>query len=414
MMKVIRDLIDKRRDIISDGFDQALSVIASIVPLKIHQIKTGTKCWTWTVPKKWSVEEAYIDDMKGNRLLDVKSHPLHIMSYSLPIDKVVSREELMTHLYTRPERPDAIPFEFKYYDKNWGFCIQHNRLKNFTDSEYRVRINSRFEDGYLKIGDSTIVGKSEKTVLLMAHLCHPSMANDDLSGVAVLIEIIKTLMSRQNNYTYKVLFVPETIGSIAYLSQNEEIVSSLKCGIFLDILGNNNEHTLQFSRQGNEEIDEIAQYVLEKETSGFSTVPYLKGASNDEKVINGPGINIPMIAINRFPYPEYHTSDDNINIIQEAKLMESKAIVEKIINIVDNNYIPKRRFKGPVFLSGYGLWVDKKINRDLNKSIEQIMLRMEGDKRILTIAKEVGLDFWSVWEYVNKFFDKELIDKVGV
>jgi aminopeptidase-like protein len=412
MMELIKILSMKRRDIICDGFDESLSVISKEFPLKIHKIKTGTKCWTWTIPKKWEIKDAYIDDSKGNRLLDLKDHPLHVVSYSLPINKIVSKDELMKHLYTKPNRPNAIPFEFKYYDKDWGFCIEHNKLKEFTDDKYKVYIGSMFEDGYLKLGDITIKGKNKKTILLMSHLCHPAMVNDNLSGVAILVDIAKILASRKNNYTYKILFVPETIGSIAYLSQNEDVIPSLKCGIFLDMLGNDNEHTLQFSRQDNEQIDRIAKSVMITKLHRFNTVPYLKRATNDEKVINGPGVDVPMVAINRYPYPEYHTSDDNVNIMSEDKLTESKNLILDIIDILDNNYTPKRKFKGPVFLSGYGLWVDKKVNMDLNKAIEQIMLRMNGDKTIFDISLEVGLKFKDVLNYVNKFYDKKLIKKV--
>jgi aminopeptidase-like protein len=411
MIELIEKLSMKRRDIVCDGFDESLKIISSVFPLKIHEIKTGTKCWTWTVPKKWEVKSAYIEDCLGNRLLDLKDHPLHIVSYSLPIDKTVSKEELMKHLYTKPSRPDAIPFEFKYYDKDWGFCIEHNKLKNFIEDEYRVYIDSTFEDGCLKLGDITIPGKSKKTILLMSHLCHPAMVNDNLSGVTILVDIAKVLASRDNNYTYKILFVPETIGSIAYLSQNESVIQTLKYGIFLDILGNDNEHTLQFSRQGNEQIDQIAKHIMSTKLSKFKIVAYLKGATNDEKVINGPGINVPTIAINRYPYPEYHTSDDSLSIVSEGKLIESKNLVMDIIDMVDNNYVPLRNFKGPVFLYGNGLWVDKKVNLELNKAVEQIMLRMEGDQSIFDIASEVGLKFKDVLDYVNKFYDRGLIEK---
>jgi aminopeptidase-like protein len=411
MIRLINDLWFERRDIVSDGYDKSLKYISKIIPLKIHEIPSGTKCWTWTVPEKWTVKDAYIEDLDGNRLLDLKDHPLHVISYSLPIDKVVTKEELMKHLHTSSQRPEAIPFEFKYYERDWGFCIQHNRLKEFTKDKYKVFIDSKFEKGTLKVGDYTIEGKTDETIVLVAHLCHPAMANDDLSGVAVLVEIAKELQKRNNHYTYKFLLLPETIGSIAYLSQNENIIPKLKYGIFLEMLGNNNIHALQLSRQGNTRLDRIARYVMAQKLVSFRDGPFRKIVGNDEMVFNGPGVDVPMISISRFPYPEYHTSDDNPSIISEERLIESKNLILEILNVLDNDYIPKRTFKGPVFLSGYGLWVDWRTNKKLNENIEQIMLRLEGDKSVFDITEELNMRFEDVLNYLNKFFENGLITK---
>lgn len=250
MLKLINDLWLKRRDIISDGYDESLNYISKIIPIKTHKFTTGTRCWTWTVPEKWSVKQGYIEDLKGNRVLDLKDHPLHVMSYSLAINKEVSRNELFQHLHTNPKRPDAIPFEFKYYERDWGFCIQHNRLKELKEERYKVVIDSRFEKGALKVGEYTIKGRSKKTIVFIAHLCHPAMVNDDLTGVAVLVDIARELSKRDSFYTYKFLIVPETIGSVAYLSHNEKLIPYIEYGIFLEMLGNDNIHALQLSRQG--------------------------------------------------------------------------------------------------------------------------------------------------------------------
>jgi len=407
MMKLINDIWFKRRDIVSDGFDESLEYISKIIPLEIHKIPSGTKCWTWITPEKWSVKGAYIEDLNGNRLLDLKDHPLHVISYSLPVDKLVTKKELMKHLYTNPQRPEAIPFGFKYYERDWGFCVQHIRLGEFARGEYRVFIDSKFEEGTLKVGDCTIEGETDETIVLVAHLCHPAMANDDLAGVAVLVDIAKDLRKRNNHYTYKFLLVPETIGSVAYLSQNEGIIPKLKYGIFLEMLGNHNIHALQLTRQGNTRLDKIARYAMKRKLTNFREGPFRKVVGNDEMVFNGPGVNIPMISISRFPYPEYHTSDDNPSIISEENLKESKTLILEILNIIDNDRIPKRKFKGPVFLSGYGLWGPR-----IAENIEQIMLRLEGDKSIFDIAEELDMEFNDVLNYVNKFFAKGLITKI--
>lgn len=411
MIKLINDLWFKRRDLVSDGYDESLEYISRIIPIKIHRYPSGMKCWTWAVPEKWSINEAYIEDLKGNRILDTRDHPLHVVSYSLPVDAVVSKEELMKHIYTRPERAEAIPFEYKYYERDWGFCIQHNRLKEFTSDRYKVFIDAKFEKGDLKVGDCTIKGKTEQIIVLAAHLCHPAMANDDLTGVSVLAELAREMGKRKNNYTYKFLILPETIGSISYLSRNESLIKKMECGIFLEMLGNDNNQALQMSKQGNTILDRIAKYVMKRKTISFREGLFRKIVGNDEMVFNGPGVDIPMISLSRFPYPEYHTSDDNPSIVSEERLNESKDLVLEILNILDNDYIPKRKFKGPVFLSGYGLWIDPKANKNLNAAIEQIMLRLEDDKSIFEIAQDLGLEFEDVLKYVNKFYDKGLITK---
>ena len=414
MIKLIEDLWYKQRNIVSDEYEEALKYISNIIPLKIHEVSTGTKCWTWTIPEKWTVNEAWIEDLDGKRLLDFKDHPLHVISYSLPINKIISKNELMEHLHTNSKRPNAIPFEFKYYQKDWGFCIEHNKLKQFTKEKYKVCIDSKFENGSLKIGDFTIKGESDDTIVMVAHLCHPSMVNDDLAGVSVLVDVAKQLSKKNNHYTYKCLFLPETIGSIAYLSQNEKIIPNFKYGIFFEMLGNKNIHALQLSRQGNTRLDNIARYVLKNRTETFREGKFREIICNDEMVFNGPGVNIPMISISRYPYPEYHTSDDNPSIISEERLNESKNAILEILKILDLDYVPKRKFKGPIFLSGYGLWVDWRVNEELNLNIEKIMLRLEGDKSIFEIAQELGMKFLTVKEFVDKLLDNQLAEKTKI
>lgn len=339
------------------------------------------------------------------------------MSYSLPIDATVSKDELLRHLHTRPDRPNAIPYEFKFYQRDWGLCIQHAKLPLFTQDQYRVFIDAHFEAGEVAIGECTISGESEKTIVLAAHLDHPAMVNDDLSGVAVLTEIAKYLLKRKNRYTYKLLFIPETIGSIAYLSQNENIIPHLHCGIFLEMLGNDHPHSLQLSRQGNVRLDRIARTVLAAKAAQFSEGAFRTVVGNDEMVFNGPGVDMPMISISRAEhriphYPEYHTSDDTPDIISEARLLESRDLIIDILKVIDQDYIPKRCFRGPVFLSGFGLWVDWRINHKLNKSVERMMTMLEGEKSVFEIAEELQLDFETVKTYLDKFSEHGLIDKI--
>jgi len=269
MIDIINDIWFKRRDIISDGYDESLNYIAKKIPMDVHKIPTGTKCWTWTIPPKWSVREAFIEDLEGRKIIDIKDHPLHVMSYSEPIDKIVTRDELIKHLHTKPESPDGIPYEYSFYERTWGFCLEHRRLNDIKEEKYRVLIDSQYDEGTLKVGDITVNGESEEIIVIAAHLCHPCMVNDGLSGVAALVEIAKEMKKRKNHYTYKFLIVPETIGSIAYLSQNEDMIPKMKYGVFLEMFGNDNDHALQLSKKGNTRVDEIAKFIMKKKFTEF-------------------------------------------------------------------------------------------------------------------------------------------------
>jgi len=238
------------------------------------------------------------------------------------------------------------------------------------------------------------------------------MANDDLAGVAVLTGIANSLLEKKHlKYSYKLLILPETIGSIAYLSQNENIIPNLKFGIFLEMLGNDNEFALQFSRQSDTILDKIAKNIIKTNHPNFSQGEFREVVANDEMVFNGPGVNIPMISISRWPYPEYHTNDDDISIIKSEKLEESKSIILEILESLEENYFPKRKFIGPPFLSGYGLWVDWQDNLKQNLLVEKIFMEFEGNKSIIEIADQFDLPFKKLLDYVNKFVDAGLVEK---
>ena len=251
-------------------------------------------------------------------------------------------------------------------------------------------------------------------ILLCAHVCHPCQANDDIAGVVTCIEVARRLEKQplpQGSPSIRFLFCPETIGSICYLSRHEDLIKKIKAGIFCEMTGNRNTLILQRSLQDNDLIDRIARYVLKKRKKEFREDAFREVIVNDEMVINGPGIGIPCISISRWPYDEYHTSDDNPDIIDEDMLLESADVVEEILRIYSNNFTPLRQFKGPVFLSRFDLWVDWRENPSLNKAIDNIMIRFEGNHTVFDIAEELDLDFWEVLAYVEKFFIKGLIRK---
>ena len=202
MMKIIRDLWPKSRDLVSDGFDESLDYISKIIPLKILKVSSGTKCWTWTIPKKWEAIEAWIKDENGNIILNLKDNPLHVISYSQSINKEVSKKELLEHLFSEPKCPDAVRYSYAFYNKNWGFGIEHNKIEKLQGEKFHVFINTSFQDGELKVGEHTIKGQTNETVVFVAHLDHPFMANDDLTGVAAMIDIANELKDKKLHFTY--------------------------------------------------------------------------------------------------------------------------------------------------------------------------------------------------------------------
>jgi aminopeptidase-like protein len=427
---VLKKIYPLHRTLVSDGHDEALDLIGKYMPPQaaytIETYAPGTRAWTWIIPERYVVYEAYLENEEGERLVDFNSNPLHLVSYSLPVDQWLSFDELLPHLYVSAKRPEATPWMFKYYERSWGFCLSKSLLDRLPHHvRYHAVIRSEFvtdpAQGF-RIAVAVIYplgGPSPEAgeLILCAHTCHPNQANDDAAGVADLVELAHRLVDHPlppGSMSVRFLFCPETIGSIAYLSHHEELIPHLKGGIFLEMTGNRNSIVLQRSRQNDHLMDRIARLVLAQAGNEFREGEFAQVIANDERVINGPGVNVPMISLSRWPYDEYHTTDDNPDIIFEDMLVEAADITEKVIRIAATNYTPRRNFRGPVFLSGYGLWVDWRVNWALNRALEKVMYRFEGQHTIFDIAEELSLDYWEIREYVEKFRTKGLVTAAPV
>ena len=331
-------------------------------------------------------------------------------------------EALQPHLHFSEKRPAAIPWEFKYYERDWGFCLSKDLYDTLPrDAQYHAVIRSEFHnepDQGLRVGSGLIQPdpphrRNPGEMIVCTHVCHPYQANDDAAGVVTAIEVARRLAAEPlptGSLGVRFLFCPETIGSIAYLAHHEALLPRLRAGIVLEMTGNQNDLILQRSRQDNHLIDRIALQALTNGTASFREGAFGQVIANDERVLNGPGVNIPTISLSRWPYDEYHTTDDNLDIIFEDRLQEAADIVEETIRIYASNYVPHRNFRGPVFLSGHGLWVDWRENWALNRAIEQIMMRFEGHHSVFEIAAELGLDYWETRAYVERFREKGLVD----
>ncbi len=422
MMDLIQELWFLPRDIVSDGYDRALRRLAQEVPMIIHEYPSGEACWTWRVPEKWTCHEAYLETLDGQRLLDYADHPLHVVSYSLPFEGVVSHDELLRHLHVHPRLPDAIPFVFKYYERDWGLCASQHLRDSLNDPAYRVVIRTSFEASTLKVGEVLIPGQSEETFVLVAHLCHPAMVNDDLTGVVVGLETARALLNHALEtplyYTYRLLIVPETIGSVAYLSHHEDLIPKMVGGLFLEMLGNAAPHALQASFQPQSQPDRCLSTALPGLDPQGYLGPYRGIIDNDERQFNAPGVRVPMLSLSRVqapkasglpPYPQYHSSHDTPDIVTPERLEASLHVVLGLIRAWERNQYVVNRFKGEIFCSGYGIWVDYRVNPEGHRRLFEIMERCDGTRTVADIATELGLTFQAVWEVVSLLAQKELV-----
>jgi len=419
MSETISALWRLPRDIVSDGYDAALQALATQVPMQIHEYPTGTECWSWLIPEKWTCHDARLETIDGRVLFSYRDNPLHAVSYSLPFNGIVSREDLFSHLHTHPRLDDATPFIFKYYERDWGLCCSKVLKDSLNDERYRVVIDSEFSVGSLKVGECVVRGASDETFVLCAHLCHPAMVNDDLSGVVVGMQVMQELLKRKGlRYTYRFLILPETIGSVAYLSHNMHLVPQMVGGLFLEMLGLNNPHALQLSFDGNTEMDRCLSRVLSESSPDAWIGAFRTVVGNDERQFNGPGVRVPVLSLSRvlrertngWPYyPEYHSSHDTPELAPEPRLAESRDLVLSMIDAVEKNEIPVNLFQGELFCSRYGLHIDAYSNPEGNRAFFDILFLIDGTRSVHEIARICGISLEAVRSVLNELSTRGLV-----
>jgi aminopeptidase-like protein/aminoglycoside N3'-acetyltransferase len=423
MDELIRALWRLPRDIVSDGYDTALRALSTQVPMTVHEYPTGTECWTWLVPEKWTCREAWLETLDGRRLFSYEDNPLHVVSYSLPVDREVARQELFDHLHVHPGLPNAVPFVFKYYERDWGLCCSKHLMDSLRDDLYRVVIRSEFSYGTLKVGEVVVQGKSSETFVLCAHLCHPAMVNDDLSGVVVGLKVIQELLKRRNlRYTYRFLIVPETIGSAAYLSHQGELIPKMIGGLFLEMLGLKYPHALQLSFAGDTEVDRCLVKVLRDEDPDGWTGPFRTVVGNDERQFNAPGVRVPMLSLSRVVrdnkdcwryFPEYHSSQDTPELASSTQLAKSRDLVLKMIDAVEGNQVPVNLYQGEIFCSRYGLNIDVYANPQGNRALFDIIFLIDGTKSVAEIARTCRISVESAQRVVEELHQLGLVEYAG-
>ena len=387
------------RSITGDGVRTTLDIIGSHIPIKIYEIPTGTQVFDWTIPKEWNIRDAYIKNDKGERIVDFRKCNLHVLNYSIPVHKQVSLDELKEHLYSLPDRPDWIPYRTTYYKEEWGFCISHKQLMQLPEGHYDVCIDSSLENGHLTYGEYILKGESEDEILISTHICHPSLANDNLSGISLMTLLAKKLAGIEHRYTYRFLYIPGTIGSITWLSRNEGILKRIRHGLVVSCVGDKGGPTYKRSRAGNNEIDQVMQYILE-ESSGQANIVDFSPYGYDERQFCSPGFNLPVGLFERSQYgqfPEYHTSADNLDFIQPQNLAESYSMIVNVIEILENNrcYINTNPKCEPQ-LGKRGLY--EAIGGDNERASKQmamlwILNQSDGSNSLLDIAKKAEIPF---------------------
>jgi aminopeptidase-like protein len=336
---LIRALYPICRSITGNGVRESLGILEQTIPLQSYEVPTGTQVFDWIVPKEWNIRDAYIKNAAGERVVDFQRSNLHVLNYSLPVHRTMALEELRSHLFSLPESPDWIPYRTSYYREAWGFCVSHRQLESMADGEYEVCIDSTLEPGFLTYGEYRIQGATDDEVLISCHSCHPSLCNDNLSGVAAAACLARYLTSVSLRYSYRFLWIPGTIGSITWLARNETILPRIKHGLVLSCIGDAGPFTYKRSRRGNATVDRAVEHVLRHSEQKFEILEFTP-YGYDERQYCSPGINLPVGCFMRTPngrYPQYHTSADDLSLVISSSLGESLLQLLRVIQVLEEN-----------------------------------------------------------------------------
>lgn len=406
------------RSITGEGVRLTLKILQEYIPIKIFEVPTGTPVFDWTVPKEWNIRDAWIKGPDGRKIIDFKTHNLHILNYSIPVHQKLTLTELKEHLHTLPEQPDLIPYRTSYYQENWGFCLSHRQYQQLEEGTYEVYVDSSLEDGYLTYGEYYLPGATGEEVLLSAHICHPSLANDNLSGISVITHLAMRLQAQKNRYSYRFLFIPGTIGAITWLALNEEKTHRISHGLIASLLGDPGGYTYKRSRRGTAEIDRAAEHVLQHAGHPYRVIDFFP-YGYDERQFCSPGFNLPVGNLTRSQfgqYPEYHTSGDNLDLIRPEHLATSFHLYEKIIKLLEGNRFYKNlNPKCEPQLGKRGLYEaigGDSDQKDLQLAILWVLNLSDGQHDLLAIAQRSGYPFDLIYRASQLLLGKNLLTPV--
>ena len=423
MYKLAEKIFPFPRSLTGEGVRQTLRQIQQILPdLKIHEVPTGTQVFDWQVPKEWNIRDAYCMDEQGRKVIDWRKNNLHVVSYSIPVSATVSLGELQEHLYSLPDKPNAIPYVTSYYEPRWGFCISHNERKNLKEGRYRVIIDSQLEPGFLTYADLMIPGRETKEILLSTYVCHPSMANNECSGPVVATFLAQWIQEqRRRRYTYRIVFAPETLGAIVYLGRNlESMRANTIAGFVITCVGDNRGYSFMPSRLGNTLADKVALHVLKHHAPNFIAYSFLQRCS-DERQYCSPGVDLPVVSLMRTKYseyPEYHTSLDDLSFISPEGLGGAYEILKKCLMALERN----DRYQTTVLcepqLGKRGLYPTLGTTQNATsypiRDMMNVLAYCDGQRDLLDVAEIIQIPVDHCYPIVEKLLEHHLLERIAI
>ncbi|HBH79774.1 MAG TPA: peptidase M28 [Nitrospira sp.] len=410
----VAELYPLCRSITGEGLRTTLRHIQKRIPLTVHEIPTGTPVFDWTIPKEWNIRDAYIKDSNGKRVVDFQQSNLHVVSYSVPVHRQMSLDELKPHLFSLPDHPDWIPYRTSYYRESWGFCVSHKQLLTLRDDNYEVCIDSSLEAGHLSYGECYLNGEQEEEILISCHVCHPSLCNDNLSGVALGTLLAETLAHQPRRYSYRFLFLPVTVGAIAWLALNKAQTKKVRHGMVLTCVGDRGKLTYKRSRSGRVDIDRAAIHTLQHGGKDFS-IQEFSPYGYDERQYCSPGFDLPVGCFMRTPngcFQEYHTSADNLEFVTVESLADSYEKMSQILEIIERNetYVSLNQECEPQ-LGKKGLY--RAPGSEENLALLWVLNLSDGRHSLLDIAERSGMVFGKIRKAADDLMEAGLIKPIG-
>lgn len=419
MYRLAERLFPICRSITGEGVRQTLAILQDHLPaMTITEVPSGTKCFDWTVPDEWNIRDAYVMDETGRRVVDFREHNLHVVGYSVPVDTELSLEELQPHLHSLPDQPEAIPYVTSYYAPRWGFCLRHRDREALQPGRYRVVIDSTLAPGHLTYGELRIQGQEPEEVFLSTYVCHPSLANNELSGPVVATYLAKWLQSGPRRHSYRIVFAPETIGALTYASRNlEDLRARVVAGFVLTCVGDDRAVSFLPSRLGSTLADRAALHVLEHRAPGFRRYSFLDRGS-DERQYCSPGIDLPMVSIMRTKYgeyPEYHTSLDDLSVVSPQGLEGAFTLLRQTLEVLEANRVYRATCLGEPQLGRRGLYptLSTRNSGATVRTMMNVLAYCDGNHDLIDIGNRIGVCATDLVPTVAKLCDAGLIEEAG-
>lgn len=412
------DLFPICRSITGNGVRETLGYLQKRLPeLTIHEVPSGTQAFDWTVPDEWNVTEAYIENEAGHRIVDIEKHNLHILGYSEPVDLWLDRQELDDHLYSLPERPDDIPYVTSYYTRRWGFCLAHNQREALPDGRYHVVIRSTLEPGSLTYGELILPGREESEVLLSTYVCHPSMANNELSGPVVTTALARWLSDLpERRHTYRILFLTETIGSIVYLSRHlTEMQQRMIAGFVVTCVGDERDYSMVPSRLGGTLADRVATHVLDNCVDTYTAYSFCDRGS-DERQYCSPNVDLPVVSVMRSryaTYPEYHTSADDLSLVTPKGLAGGYRVLQNCLTLLEHNGYYKMDVNCEPQLGKRGLYptVSDTNTNDVVKDMMNVIAYCDGQRDLIELSERAEVCALDALTILNRLMEHGLVKR---